>query len=100
MGYLMKFKTTIAAFALTASSAFALIGPGTTSKTYCLDQYEGQKGASYTGSCDQTANNKELGKALLENGCAEGQTALQALSFGGKFDIEISSCMPPGVVQL
>lgn len=96
----MKFQTTIAAFALTASSAFALIGPDTTTKTYCLDQYESDKGVSYTGSCDQTANNKALGKVLLENGCAEGQSALTALSFGGKFDIEIASCMPPGVVQL
>lgn len=97
----MNFKKTIAAVALSTSSAFALIGPPTQTKTYCLDLYEGQSGATYAGTCDQTANNKTLKKPLLENGCAVDQVALSAHRVApGKFNIEIYACMPPGVVQL
>lgn len=97
----MKLKTTIAAAALTASSAFALIGPGTESKTFCLDLMEDASGPAYVGSCDQTKNNKITGKEILENGCAEHQVAQTTYRLpGGKYKFEIAPCLPPSVVQL
>lgn len=95
----MNFKT-IAAVALSASSAFALIGPGSERKTFCLNSYTDANGVQYVGSCDESFNNVTLNKPLLANGCAEGQSALTAYGFNNQFSIEIGACMPPNVVQL
>lgn len=73
-------KKTIAALALTAASspAFALMAPVKATKILCLDAYENAQGAQVAGTCDQSANNAELGRAILTNGCAEDQIALSA----------------------
>ena len=101
----MKFQKTIAAFAVTASSAFALIGPGfgqPETKQLCLDAYEANDGALFAGKCDQTRNNERNGRELLSNGCAVDQIAITAVKkFGAeKFDLEVRSCLPPNIVQL
>ena len=101
----MGFNKTIAAFAFSASSAFALIGPGVgqiETKALCLDLFEGGDGSQYAGKCDQTRNNHVQGFELLENGCTINQVAITAVKrFGSeKFDIEVRSCLPPNVVQL
>ncbi len=98
----MNFKTSIAAVALTvATSGFSLVGPVGEHKTICLSSYTDANGVQYAGSCDEAANNKELGLALQANGCAEGQVAVGAYSFGGgQFNVQVANCMPPNVVQL
>ncbi len=98
----MNFKKTIAAVAITASSAFALTPPPTAKKTICLDARETNQGTLIAGDCDQAKNNVILKKTILDNGCAAGQISLQARSWGQpeKFNIEVHSCLPPNVVQL
>ena len=100
----MGFQKTLAAFAVTASSAFALIGPMPAAefKNICLAVYDNADGAKWAGQCDQTRNNEIKGLELLENGCAEGQISLTATKHqpSERFDIEIYSCLPPNVVQL
>jgi hypothetical protein len=97
-------KKSIAVLALSASStsAFAFMMQPQQTKTYCLSVYEGADGAKFASSCDESKNNEILGKDLLENGCAEDQVALTARKHKGqkKFDIQISACLPPNVVQL
>lgn len=107
-------KRTVAALALSVSTpSFALMMPPTKVKTICLDSYESEAGAKFAGNCDQAANNTELGLALLDNGCAEGQIAVTSAGYTTftkkpkhkakeelKFDIEIRSCLPPNVAQL
>lgn len=97
----MKIKTTVAALALSASSSsFALMAPPTQTKTICLEVYETAEGVSYSSGCDASSNNVELGLTILENGCAVDQVALIAHKYGRRFDIQISSCLPPNVAQL
>ena len=99
----MEFKKTIVAFAITASSAFALIGPMPAEyKNLCLNVYDNANGVQYAGRCDETRNNEYSKLEILENGCAEGQISLTAMKVQGseRFDIEINSCLPPHVVQL
>src|SRR5688572_17861812 len=97
-------KKTVAAFALGASSslAFAEGFQAEEFKTYCLGVYENEQGVKYGETCDSSENNKTLGKAILANGCAEGQVSLTTHRFAGetKFQIEIEACLPPNVVQL
>ncbi|WP_141735035.1 hypothetical protein [Oligoflexus tunisiensis] len=99
----MKFKKSVTALALTASSsAFALMRPPVETKTICLDMYESAEGAAYAGTCDQSDNNETLKKKILENGCAEGQLAMTAQKWDkrGEFYPSIHSCLPPNVAQL
>lgn len=97
----MEFKKTVAALAITASSAFALMAPPEHTKTICLNAYEGADGSLYAGNCDEARNNETLQKELLENGCAKKQVSLTARKYqGGKYDIQVRNCLPPGVIQL
>ncbi len=99
----MKFKKTITALTLSASSsAFSLMAPPVETKTICLQSYEGQDGSTFVGTCDQSRNNKILEKEILSNGCAKGQTALVARRYAEDrpFYPEIGGCMPPNVSQL
>ncbi len=98
----MKIKT-ISAFVLSASSAFALIGPHARDhKTICLDAREDKDGVLSAGSCDQAHNNKTEGLKILANGCAEGQVSLidSKSKSAKKFNFNIPNCMPPHAVQL
>lgn len=91
-------KKTIASMALLVSttSAFALIGPGGRDvpkpKTYCLSLYETEQNVAYVGDCDESDKNARYGLELKENGCADGQAALQSVR------VRIPSC--PTFVQL
>lgn len=96
----MNFKLTIAAVALSASSAFALIGPGTQIKTICLGSSTDANGVQYAGNCDESANNKTLQKPLLPNGCAADQISVTAYGYQNKFNVEVTNCLPPNVAQL
>ncbi len=94
-------KKTIAAVALLASSgALALVGPRDPNlpppkfSKICLRTYVESDG-SVLGTCDESNNNQRGGKTLLKNGCAEGQVGLTVLG-----NSPVTSCMPPGVVQL
>lgn len=101
-------KKTIAAIALvasgtiTASVATALVRPpppGTPVpkvQTVCLAMSGTANDGSVTlSSCDSANNNLRAKVQLLENGCAEGQAALRTRN-----KTAVSSCMPPGMVQL
>ena len=76
---------TIASLAILAStsSAFALIGPGGTPRpeprTYCLNLSQDEAGVSYVGDCDLKEINRRSKAEIKENGCAEGQAAMQTL---------------------
>jgi hypothetical protein len=98
----MKIKT-ISAFVLSASSAFALIGPGPLdTKTICLSAHEDKDGVVFAGSCDQARNNKTEKKDILANGCAEKQVAVTATKTRSakEWSVKVYDCMPPHVVQL
>jgi hypothetical protein len=98
----MKMKT-ISAFVLSASSAFALVGPGRMdSKTLCVDVSEDNDGVFWGGTCDQSENNTKGNLKLLANGCAEGQISIVATKNKNakKYNIQIPQCLPPNVVQL
>jgi ribosomal protein S10 len=98
----MKFNKTVTAIALTASStAFGIIGPRPVpTKTICLPAYESDQGALFAGSCDETRNNRDLNRPLLENGCAADQIAVTAFKYSRKWNIEVQQCMSPNIVQL
>ena len=96
----MEFKKTIAALAITASSAFALTAPPQETKVVCLTVHEDAKGVMYSGNCDESRNNKQEKLEILANGCAAEQISIRSTSFNGKFNVQISSCLPPNVVQL
>lgn len=94
-------KKTIAALALTASSAaVAMPMPASESKIICLKTYESNDGSLDAAGCDSSRNNKTLGLPILENGCAADQVALTSVKRGERFTIEIGSCLPPHAVQL
>ena len=94
-------KKTIAALALTASSAaVAMPRPVTDRKTICLKTSESTDGSVYASGCDSSANNKTLNLPILQNGCAADQVALTSVKVGTRFTIEIGSCLPPHAVQL
>lgn len=100
-------KTTIAvaALALSASSSFAIIGPGHdryVTKTYCLGTYSYGDGSMNAGTCDETNNNAMLNLPRMENGCAEGQMALTTSKRvrEANFPIQIRPCLDPNIVQL
>lgn len=98
----MKVKT-ISAFVLSASSAFALIGPRPMDhKTICLDAHEDKDGVLYSGTCDQSANNQNEKLKLLANGCAEGQISfvVSKPKSQKKYNVTIPACLPPHAVQL
>lgn len=100
-----KTTITIAALALSASTSFALIGPGGApmeSRTYCLKSYTDFDGSANAITCDETANNETEGRTILGNGCAEDQMSLTtAKSISEtRYPVEIGSCLPPNVVQL
>ncbi len=93
----MKMNKTIASLALFASatSAHAIVPPNLPTHKACITIYKGEKGATYAGDCDETANNKDLSKPLnKESGCAKGQASLVSYS------VKVPACMPVGVVQL
>lgn len=97
----MQFSKTIVAVAITASSAFALIGPGSEKKTICLSVQENAEGILYAGSCDESRNNKLQNLEILANGCAANQVSVSARKFpGGQYNVQVSSCLPPNVAQL
>jgi hypothetical protein len=100
----MKKSITAIALAASSTSAFAMIEPndGAERKTYCVSTYEADDGSQYVSQCDETENNKRENRPLLQNGCAEGQAAIGGVKRRSekKFDIEISACLPPNVVQL
>lgn len=95
-------KKTIAAMALlvSASNALAIAPPHHEKREFkdvCLEVWQtGQDGSQRIGTCDETKNNKQLKRQILENGCAEGQ--VQMTVEVSKTDIR--SCWAPGVVQL
>jgi hypothetical protein len=98
----MKVKT-ISAFILSASSAFALMGPGAREhKTICLETREDKDGVLSAANCDQAKNNATQNLKLLSNGCAEGQISLIDSKYKTekKYTINIPNCLPPNVVQL
>jgi hypothetical protein len=98
----MKIKT-ISAFVLSASSAFALIGPHAMDhKTICLDTHEDKDGVLTSRSCDQSRNNRTQALKILANGCAEGQVSLidSKEKTAKKFNFNIPNCLPPHVAQL
>ncbi len=98
----MKIKT-ISAFVLSASSAFALIGPRPMdTKTICFDVQTDKDGVMYAGTCDQADNNKNSGVKLLANGCAEEQISVTASKpkTVKQYNINVPKCLPPNVVQL
>lgn len=89
-------KKTIATLAILASAnAYALRGPGGPEhETVCLKTYKLSDKSIQAGSCDESRNNASQDRELMENGCAKGQVAVSV-----EVDT-ISSCMPPGAVQL
>lgn len=96
----MKKTITTLAMLASASSASALIAPPNGQepqlKTICLDVVAVSKDESLiAGSCDQAANNEYLRKPINANGCADDQVAIK--TYG---DVVVSSCLPPGAVQL
>ncbi len=98
----MKIKT-ISAIALTASSAFALIGPDPLDlKNICLQTHEDVDGVLSAVSCDETQNNKNGRLKILSNGCAEGQISLidTKSKKEKKFRFNIPNCLPPHLIQL
>lgn len=100
-------KKTIAALAiiasgsLTAQVASAIARPTDPSaprpkiSTACLGINQNADESVSLSSCDSASNNKRSGVELKQNGCAEGQAAIRTLN-----KLAISSCMPPGMVQL
>ena len=100
----MKINKSIAVLAMSASSAFALIGPNPNlqKKTICLNVHENAKGVLFAGSCDESRNNKIQGLDLLANGCAADQVSVVATKFSAntKFNVQVNSCLPPNIVQL
>jgi hypothetical protein len=99
-------KISIASFALTASTSFALIGPtppgGFDLKTYCLNKYENANGAIMVGTCSETHNNELRHLPLNSEGCADGQVAMHVSKPKKQksFSPNIVSCLPPNVAQL
>lgn len=94
----MNKTKTIAGLAIlaSASNAFGLIGPGgrpqPEPRNYCLSLYQNEDGNAYVGDCDNTANNRRFKLKLNQNGCADGQAAMQTIR------VVIPSC--PAFVQL
>ncbi len=96
-------KKTIATLAILATSnAMAFMPPhggiNPVITKVCLgvvahQQADGQEVRYAT--CDETDNNLQLKRELLDNECAAGQVALTI-----RGDSPIKSCLPPGVVQL
>jgi hypothetical protein len=92
-------KKTVASLAIlaSASSAFALIGPGDGNprpqpKNVCLSLYQGERGESYLGDCDNSELNRQRRAPLQANGCAAGQASLRS------FSVRVKSCT--GFAQL
>lgn len=91
-------KKTVASLAIlaSASSAFALIGPGGPGqprpRNYCVSSYHGQNGEAYVGDCDLTQQNLRRQAPLLQNGCAQNQASLRSVR------VRLAAC--PTFVQL
>ncbi len=87
---------------LSASSAWALIGPGAETKTICLDTRMDKDGIIFSGNCDQSRNNRIEKKDLLANGCAEDQNSVVATRHKGEkaYSVKVPVCLPPNVAQL
>ncbi len=96
-------KKTIATLAILASSTVAFSmpqmpdpnAPKPKLRTICLNSYTARDGSIDLSSCDSSANNRNDGEKLNDNGCADGQASIRTYS-----KIAISSCMPTGMVQL
>ncbi len=87
----MKKSITAMALLASATSAHALVGPGTgpvpTPNVACVAVSYDADGSLHAADCDETRNNKRLGRKLLANGCAEDQARIVS------YDIEIPACM-------
>jgi len=96
-------KKTIAALAMIASTNALAIAPPPpgesqpepTTVCFKVNTYKSESGKLMYAGCNETRNNIGLNRPILENGCAKGQVSLTVV---GKSPI--SSCMPPGMVQL
>lgn len=93
----MKKTITSLAILASASSAFALVGPGGPGnhpkpKNVCLSHSVGNQGEAYVGDCDQSQMNRLRKLPLLANGCAVNQASLRSLK------VIIPAC--PTFVQL
>ena len=85
----------IAAILAVAPSAFALRGPDTRPvQTACVKVHAYQDGSKIAG-CNEASNNQSQNRPLLQNGCAAGQVAIKSTR-----NVQIESCLPPGVAQL
>ena len=94
-------KKTIATAALTASSSlFTINGPNVITKNMCVNVYTSDNNVLYSGNCDETKNNEQLNRPILENGCAEDQTSIVAIKNGDKWEPQLRMCLSPNIVQL
>lgn len=102
----MKRTISIASLALSATTSMAFVGPniadGLNKRTYCLDVYTDEDGTVTLGTCDESANNADLERALNSQGCAEGQAAMHVVKFSSAahFSPTIKPCMAPNVTQM
>jgi hypothetical protein len=98
----MRKTITVLAITASSSSAFALRAPTVETINYCLNTFQNDSGATFAGTCDQSANNTTKQVPLLENGCAAGQISLEASKYQGskEFSIVIYPCLPPNIAQL
>lgn len=102
----MKKTISLASLALSATTSMAFVGPhiadDLNKKTYCLDVYTDADGAVTLGTCDQSANNADLERALNSQGCAEGQAAMHVAKHRSAthFSPTIRPCMAPNVTQM
>jgi hypothetical protein len=77
---------------LASSSSSRRTPPPPKPRTICLETYQQNDGSLSAADCDSTQDNIDFGRALKENGCAEGQVSIVT------YDIKVSACT--NVIQL